>query len=200
MKTCAYAGDLFTEPRSHPWLGAVGGGDFRYVDFTSHPGLIRSELEDFRPWEGHGAVETFYTLLERMSLRRSFSESNDCAFNGPDEASRSSDDEALECSGRLMILLRALDDNVVPGRIEQLQERLHLALDPIDPSFEQGVVGTTVMPTRFLALPEANREQLGSQLMISFWAWGLTNDETMSNLDRLLKNLAQALELIETAS
>lgn len=193
MKTCAYAGEPFTELRSHPWFGAAFGGELRYVDFTSYPGLIRSELEDFRSWEDHEAVETFYTLLESLSRRDSPLESNDCAFSGPDEASRSSADEALECSGRLMVLLRDLGDNVVPGRIEQLQEHLHRELDPLDPDFEQGVIGTTVMPTRFLALPPTDREQLGSQLMISFWAWGHTQEETMSSLDRLFKNLAVAL-------
>src|SRR4051794_22274194 len=110
MKTCEYAGDPFTEPRSHPWLGAVDGGDARYVDFTRHPELIRSALEDFRPWADYAAVETFYLLLEQLNRRDSALESNDCAFSGPDETERGKPDEPLQCTGRVMVLLRALGD------------------------------------------------------------------------------------------
>jgi hypothetical protein len=33
--------------------------------------------------------------------------------------------------------------------------------------------------------------------MLSFWAWGDTEVETMANLDRLLRNLSEALRGVE---
>ena len=56
-----------------------------------------------------------------------------------------------------------------------------------------GIIGTTIVPVRYLALPEAREQQLGSQLMLSFWAWGDSEADTMLNLGRLFKNLARAL-------
>jgi len=70
MKTCEYAGDPFTEPRSHPWVDAVNGADCRYYDLTASPALIRSALEDFKPWAQYAAIETFYALLERLIKAR----------------------------------------------------------------------------------------------------------------------------------
>ncbi len=55
------------------------------------------------------------------------------------------------------------------------------------------MVGTTVTPVRYLTLPETGDGQLGHQLMISFWAWGGTEVELMTNLARVLKNLSRAL-------
>src|SRR5260221_5762897 len=111
MKTCEYAGDPFTEPRSHPWVDAAGSADFRYYDLTATPALIRSALEDFTPWAQYAATETFYALLERLNHRASCLESNDCAFIGPHASDGASAERALECSGRVMLLFRALASN-----------------------------------------------------------------------------------------
>ena len=51
--------------------------------------------------------------------------------------------------------------------------------------------GSVVSGTYYVALPDG--EQDGSQLMISFWAWGDTELETMANFDRVVKNLSAAL-------
>ena len=92
-----------------------------------------------------------------------------------------------------MVLFRDLARNTAAGQIEALKNELHLALAKLDPNFRSGMVGTTLVPVRYLALPEPNNEQLGTQLMISFWAWGNSEEENMQNLSRLLRNLAQAL-------
>ena len=193
MKTCEYAGDPFTEPRSHPWVDALNGADCRYYDLTATPALIRSALEDFKPWAQYAAIETFYALLERLNHRGSALESNDSAFSGPHANEGSETDKALECSGRVMVLFRALASNTA-AHIEWLKNELHEALGQLDPSFRWGVIGTTIVPARYLAL--VGNDQLGSQLMISFWAWGDTEPETMLNLARLLKNLTQAVRKI----
>src|SRR6188768_2684627 len=50
------------------------------------------------------------------------------------------------------------------ARVEGLKNQLHLDLAAADASFRWGVVGTTVVPVRYLALPETGEQQLGSQL------------------------------------
>lgn len=193
MRTCEYAGEPFSSPRSHPWVGAASDSSGRYYDLTASPALIRSSLEDFVPWDGHAAIETFYVLLERLNQATSLLESNDCAFVGPHASDSAASQKALECSGRLMLLFRDLARNTAEGQIEGLKNDLHFALAKVDPNFRSGVIGTTIIPVRYRGLPAANDQQLGSQLMISFWAWGNSETENMQNLARLLRNLAQAL-------
>jgi hypothetical protein len=192
MQTCEYAGDPFTAPRSHPWLDAVGNPDARYYDLTAFPALIRSSLEDFRPWARYAAIESFYALLERINHQRSVFESNDCEFTGPHAIEQSASAKAWECSGRLMILFRALARNTAVGSVERLKNALHGELIALDPLFELGMIGTTLIPVRYLGFPHES-EQLGSQLAISFWAWGSSEAQTMLNLARLFKNLSHAL-------
>ncbi|HEX2872256.1 MAG TPA: hypothetical protein VHP33_13385 [Polyangiaceae bacterium] len=193
MRTCEYAGEPFAAPRSHPWLGAASDKTSRYYDLTASPALIRSSLEDFLPWARYAAVDAFYVLLERVNHEKSLLESNDCAFTGPHPSKSTSSQKALECSGRVMVLFRDLTRNTVDGQIEALKNDLHFALGKLDPNFRSGVVGTTIVPVRYLALSAANDEHLGVQLMISFWAWGNSEQETMQNLSRLLRNLVSAL-------
>ncbi len=91
-----------------------------------------------------------------------------------------------------MVLFRQLERNTATGEIESLKDQFHLQLLSIDPPFLWGIVGTTIVPVRYLALPEARGQQHGSQLMISFWAWGNSEAENMLNLARLMTNLMQA--------
>ncbi len=198
MRTCEYAGEPFSAPRSHPWVGAKSNPGSRYYDLTASPALIRSSLEDFLPWSEHAAIETFYVLLERLNQATSLLESNDCAFIAPHASDNAASQKALECSGRLMVLFRDLVRNTTADQIEGLKNGLHFALAKIDPNFRSGVVGTTIIPVRYCGLPAANDQQLGTQLMISFWAWGDTETETMQNLARVLRNLAQALRKLYT--
>jgi hypothetical protein len=193
VKTCEYAGEPFAEPRSHPWLDAVGNPDCRYYDLTTSPAHIRTSLEDLLPWSHYPAIEVFYQLLERLNQRESALESNDCAFSGPEQSADPGIGKPLQCSGRLMVLFRALRLNTVPERVERLAHRLHCDLAEVDAAFRWGIIGTTLVPVRYLALPEGRGQQLGSQLMISFWAFGDSESDTMRNLGRLLENLSKAL-------
>jgi hypothetical protein len=196
MKTCEYAGAPVSAPRSHPWSDTPGAAGSRYFDLTASPERIRTSLEDFKPWSHYPAIEAFYTLLERLNHKGSVLESNDCAFEGPRPNANRSVPKALECSGRVMVLFRALARNTEEGSIAWLKNQLHLALGGLDPNFQSGMVGTTIVPVRYLPLPEANGQQLGAELMISFWAWGNSEEENMQNLGRLLKNLSQALRRV----
>ena len=198
MKTCEYAGDPFPEPRSHPWLDSATDASARYHDLTASPLLIRTALEDFVPWARYGAIETFYALVERLNHAQSALESNDCAFTGPHANDEPSVAKPWACSGRVMVLFRALTQNTAAAPMESLKNELHGALIPLDATFPWGLIGTTLVPTRYLALPERNHQQLGNQLMISFWAWGDDESDTMLNLARVLKNLTRALRTAAT--
>jgi hypothetical protein len=219
MKTCEYAGPVFAEPRSHPWVDTAGSPECRYYDLTSAPEHIRSSLEDFRPWSHYGAIEEFYLLLTALNHPKSILETNDCVFTGPETNENPGFLKSLQCTGRVMVLFRKLKRNTVKGEIEWLTNQLHLHLASLDPDFPWGVVGTTIVPVRYLALAKSNGRrkakrrgsagtatrgrQFGSQLMISFWAWGNSEAETMLNLGRLMKNLSQALRhmsVLATAS
>ena len=197
MRTCEYAGEAFAAPRSHPWVGAASDRTSRYYDLTASPALIRSSLEDFVPWGRYAAIEAFYVLLERLNQAKSLLESNDCAFTGPHPSESAAARKALECSGRVMVLFRDLPRNTAE-QIEELKNELHLALTKLDPNFRSGVVGTTIVPVRYLALAADSAGQLGVQLMISFWAWGNSEEENMQNLSRLLRNLTNALRKLCT--
>ncbi len=200
MQTCEYAGVPFTEPRSHPWVNAAGHPECRYYDLTATPAHIRSSLEDFRPWSGHAAIDEFYALLEQINQPTSVLESNDCAFTGPHDNDQPAISKALQCSGRVMVLFRELRQNTLKAEVERLTVQLHYELAGIDRDFPWGMIGTTLVPVRYLMLAGRDDGQRGWQLMISFWAWGDTVADTMANLSRLFRNLALALRTLAMAS
>ena len=191
MKTCEYDGAPFTEPRSHPWTDARACADYRYYDLKAEPSRIRTSLEDFVPWAHYPAINALYALLEWLNAEASVLESNDCAFTGPQANDIPAFAKPLQCSGRIMVLYRALAENLARERIESLKDGLHHRLGALDPELAWGMIGTTIVPVRYLALP--GDAQRGHQLMISFWAWGSSEEELMTNLARVVKNLSMAL-------
>jgi hypothetical protein len=199
MKTCEYDGEPLSEPRSHPWTAATANPASRYYDFKTEPELIRTALEDFLPWSHDPAVTVLYELLERLNAVASILESNDCAFTGPHETEAPQLGQ-LQCDGRVMVLYRELELNLSQRRIEALKNALHVRLAALDLAFEWGMIGTTMPRVVYLALPGAREQQLGHQLMISFWAWGDSESEVMRNLKRVLENLSQALGSLTAAS
>ena len=193
MLTCEYDGLPFTELRSHPWTTSTEKPECRYYDLTREPSLIRSALEDFRPWRRYVAVEDFYRLIATLNRSCSSLETNDCAFDGPHENENPAFEKSLQCDGRVMVLFRNLERNTIAGEVEQLTHRLHRNLAETDPTLRWGVIGTSIIPVRYLGLPEIDGRHQGSQLMISFWAWGNSEAECMRYLRRVLNNLAGAL-------
>ena len=95
-----------------------------------------------------------------------------------------------------MLLYRDLRLNTRAPDVEWLKNALHYALNALDCELEGGVVGTTLVPVRYLALP--HDEQAGQELMVSFWAWGATQVDLMANLDRVVTNLFAALRHVST--
>ncbi len=199
MQTVEYAGPPLPL-RSHPWTDAADNPLFRHYDLVRSPALIRTALEDLLPWQHTAAIERFYTLLEWINASTGALESNDCEFTGPQPNPYPHVAATQVCSGRIMLLFRDLTRNLPVAAMPKLAQQLHVALAPADPDFRRGMVSTTIVPVRFLAVPNpsshATSPQLGSQLMISFWAWGDSDDETFGNLDRTLQNLADALHAV----
>jgi hypothetical protein len=185
--------------RDHPWTVSEVDSAGRFHDFRKNPELIRTSLEDFVPFASRTAIERFYSLVEMLNGAASKLESNDCAFRGPRPNDTVRFPGALKCSGRLMLFYRSLRENVSEPACEWLSDRLDQTLRRIDANFAGGTIGLTRLPTRFVELPlDATGDEesrIGTILMISFWAFGNTEDEVFVNLDRLFANLTVALFL-----
>lgn len=179
-------------PRAHPWINGETDTSHRYYDFRRHPELIRSSLEDLAPWDGHASTETFYRLIEWLNGPDSTLESNDCAFNGVSANEGPHSERRLETSGRLMILCRDLVANTSGDQVGELAQGVAGVLSQMTPELE-AVVGVSIVDVQFTTLPGPRQQQRGQQLMLSFWAWGDDQAETLGNLDRTLDNLGQAL-------
>jgi hypothetical protein len=172
------AGELKTAPRTHPWSDSVANPAWRYRDLRAEPGLIRTALEDFLPYGELPAIDAFYTLLEWLNGPHCDLETSDCAFTGPSGG---------ECEGRVIVLFRDHAANT-RQRIVALVHQLHASLAAMDPAWQGGMIGTTLVPVHYVSTG-----QDGFQLLISFWAWGQSDVEVMTNLRRAIANLAKAL-------
>jgi hypothetical protein len=137
VKTCEYDGTPFAEPRSHPWTDAVANSDFRYRNLKAEPSLIRTSLEDFVPWRHYSTIDEVYTLLEWLNGPTSTLESNDCAFTGPHVNEVPSFPKTLQSSGPVMVLHRALENNLSPASVGDAP---HRRLGMLDPQFRWGMV------------------------------------------------------------
>jgi hypothetical protein len=184
-----------TNARSHPWNVAEHDSTHRYYNFRENIGLIRSSLEDFKPWEHYPAIDSFYNLLEWLNGPDSVFESNDCAFSGPMANTNARFAQRLQCSGRLMILYRDLKLNTSAEHIRWFKDASQYYISKADPNFVLGVVGTTLMQVTFVTLhPE--EKQSGQELQLSFWAWGDSEIETFTNLERVFQNIHISLRAI----
>ncbi len=193
MKTVEYAGPPLPM-RAHPWTDATDNAAFRYYDLVTEPALIRTSLEDWLPWQHIAAVQRFYRLLEWLNRSDGSLQSNDCEFTPPHANPHAQIAATMACTGRVMVLARDLATNLVPSTMQTLALQLHQALAPADATFELGIISTALVPVQFVALPGPSHAQQGTQLMMSFWAWGDDDAGCFANLDRLLRNLADALD------
>lgn len=193
MHVVEHADPLALQVRSHPWFGSETDPSLRHYDLRERPELIRSALEDFTDWTRYPAIETFYRCMEWLNGPKSTLETNDCAFSGPSPNQMPQFPKALQCSGRVMLLFRDLASNLQERKVHALAEGVARGLASRDEDFQCGVVGATIVPVRFIALPGNAADQTGMQLMLSFWAWGDDEYETLMNLDRTLTNLFAAL-------
>lgn len=199
MKTCTFEGDSNVLSRAHPWSTSTSDEAFRYLDFKTSPALIRTTLEDFIPFARYPATERFYGLIEWLNSAASTTETNDCALSSLEVDREASRVRRVSCTGRVMLLFRDLPRNVSGHDWPSFIEQLHRSLHDLDRPFELGMIGTTLIPVHYRALAAQDAQAEGLQLMISFWAWGGTEQVCMTNLARLFTNLTQALRVISLA-
>ena len=194
MKIYKHQNDEYRDRRVHPWDIAESNPLHRFYNFKENPNLIRTVLEDFIPWNKWPAVEKFYEIIEWINSKDSVYESNDCAISGPKQNTDNKFPKTLQCSGRLMILYRNLLLNTSVDNMHWLEGATHHYFNKIDTEFEWGVIGTSILNVQYIELPLPEEKQYGTQLSIMFWAWGDTDNECMSNLFRVFKNMHDALE------
>ena len=194
MKTYVNRGEEESAVRSHPWSTSEANPDHRYYDFRARPDLIRSVLEDFRPWDAQPAVGAFYDLVLWINGPDSPFASNDCAFNGPADNTEPTVARRLQCSGRLGLLFRDLLANTKEPEVTRLVDGIHARLSVLDPELVWGAVGTTRLNVDYLELHGGGAR--GAQVLLSFWAWGDDEPEVFENLARVVAGLGQALRSI----
>ncbi len=69
-------------------------------------------------------------------------------------------------------------------------------LSAADPSFEDGAIGASIVDVRFRTLRVPRSRQQGQQPLLTFWAWGDDEAETLANLDRTLILLSGVLRAL----
>jgi hypothetical protein len=198
VKTAQYQGPALPT-RSHPWTTAVNDDSSRYYDFKASPGLIRTAIEDLLPWQNYAATESMFTLIEWLNADGGLLETNDFQFSGPVPTAMTHDgsaiapDRAMMSQGRIMTLFRKLALNASASHAASFDQHLHEILNQNDQLFQLGLVATASVPVRLINCESATT---GTQLMISFWAWGATERSTMRNVQRLMHNLHHALRRV----
>jgi hypothetical protein len=160
-------------------------------------------LEDFLPFAHRDAVQTFYRLLREINGSGSHLETCDCAFRPPQPHKDPNSRHALSAFGRVDVLYRALALNCSSLHTDWLCQRLMTVLSQIDPTFTeaQGVVAFTLIKALHTALSQGtwtldgefewadDDPGQGNHLMLSFWAYGDTEDEVYENLGRVFQNI-----------
>ena len=199
----------YHDVRLHPYeTNAAEAAQAGFVDFKANPDHIPEVLEDFRPYAGEPAVQTFYQLLRWVNSPESELESSDCLFRGPEPGSSAgTSSHALQAHGRLCLMFRHLPHNCQAESVDWLVSRLGgelIAIDTELSSFE-AVVGFSKSRTLFIdistgtATPDGEFESdeddpaHGHQVMLWFWAFGDTEADVFANLDRIFANVWAAL-------
>jgi hypothetical protein len=177
--------------RDHPWTESEKCSDWKYHDFKSHPELIPKVLEDFRPYAHFQASQLFYDVVGWMNGTESCLESNDCELQGPHPNIDKQFKKTLRTRGRLMVFFRKLELNCLLGKARWLEDCYEFYLRRVMPQFVWGVVGLTKFRTRFTEL-----DKTGHILILSFWAYGDDEAETMENLRHTFSGLHQASLLV----
>ncbi len=194
MRVYFESDDKYEGIRAFPYNGTSGGPEEDYYDFKKNPELIPRVLEDFVPWEKHKAIQRFYEMLRWLNGDDSPLESSDCALARQLGENRTKEPfpRQFESSGRLMVLYRDLRLNTSADHMEWLKKATHFHLNRFDPTFELGAVGLFLTNTSYSQLGG----QLGTELVILFFAFGDNEQEVMENLDRLFRNLYTALKCV----
>jgi hypothetical protein len=185
--------------RQHPYFPGPGGG-VGFQNFVENPALIREVLEDLRPFDGQPAIEVFYQLLEWVNGPQSILESVDCAFryvadNGP-----------MRAIGRVMLMYRKLDHNLLSGFTYALTQATVNALNDVPLDGIRHNFDLYQYPTEFLnALTDlpAEIERMGIGLRdgcvtsVDFQVFGENEAQVFENLELVFRGLAGAVREVD---
>lgn len=206
-----YEGNLTNpEPRLFPY-GPADATQSGFVDFIQQPELIETCLEDFRPFAGTQAVETFYEFLRWINGPTSHLATCDCGLFPPAPHSDRNSEHALRITGRVFILFRDLRGNSSLSASDWLCVRMMNEMTDVDSNFSdaKGVVGFTKQLALQTGISNgtwrengkfessgANDPGFGHHLMLTFFAYGQTEEETFESLNRVFKNIRVTAEKI----
>lgn len=178
--------DMTGRPRTHPWTTANRNTAYRYINFRREPEKITTALEDFLPWDKHVAIWHFYEFLRWLNGPDSLLESNDCAFSFG-----ANDDPShpfkLVASGRVMLFSRDQQSNCLPGFGDSLIYAFGAHLERCLPASPPATVGLSKSISFFKEV-----ERRGEQVVLTFWAWGDSEDSTFSTLAELFDRILHA--------
>jgi hypothetical protein len=195
----------YPEARVHPY-GPASPGDSGFIDFKKSPELIRTSLEDFRPFEQWQAIQTFYSFLTWINGSDSELETNDCAFRPPKPHQNAISQLPLCAYGRVYVLFRDLRLNSSRKQAEWLCRKLMYSLHETgsDLSEQQGVVGFTLNPALQIPISTGrwlsdrsfeagdNDPGFGYHLMLTFWGYGGDEEQSFHNLSRVFMSIWSA--------
>lgn len=188
-----------SEPRAHPWRNSSFEGGGSYHDFKERPELIREVLEDFKPFERHQSVQTFYNFLAYLNGPDSHLESNDCALRAPRDHQDLQFAQAgltLKIDGRIELLYREISHNLSFEGLAWLVRRYFYELCFLNTDFRDGMVEIGMRPTYFGKLDAPANERHGQRLYLQFRAYGCGEAQVWANLNTVFGALHIATENI----
>jgi len=147
--------------------------------------------------------------LRELNGSASHLETSDCAYRPPKPHGDANSPLALGAYGRVYVLFRDLRLNCIAAQAQWLCGKLMAILSETDSSLSaaQGVVGFTQVRILHTALSKgewlaggfecADEDPgYGDHLMLSFFAYGNTENEVDENLSRVFKNITESCVLI----
>jgi hypothetical protein len=203
-----YEGLADSTGRQHPWLHSTINPDWKYYDFKKNSELISEVLEDFKPWAHYDSVQLFYEMLRWVNGPESKLETSDCAFRGPRENDQKEGwPKKMVCHGVLYAFFRNLQYNLSeesknwkenhPGGLakpyapnKHTQWLVNESQKVIRQSeHEWACIGLGLISIMFTEVPVPANEQLGYAVVYKFWAWGDSEEETMTSFKYVVDTL-----------
>ena len=183
--------------RSHPWTSMEMDGSSIYMDFKKNPTLIRSSLEDFKPFDPWAFVDTFYSLIEWINSSVSLLESNDCTFNPVEDNTDEQYPYAKMCSARLMILFRDISENCQQRSIDWLVQNILQSVASTKLGFRAGAICLSQSATCYLALgDQPDTGGMGKQVVLSFFAYGKNERRCYESMQQVFSHAHRCLKLV----
>ena len=186
-----------TEVRSHPWTSMTTDETSIYMDFKKNPKLIRSSLEDFKPFNKWPFVETFYLLVEWLNSTNSLLESNDCTFNAAEDNPDKQYPYAKKCSARLMILFRNIEENCHQESIDWLMQNILQSVASTKLGYRAGAICLSQSATCYLALgDQVDTGGMGQQVVLTFFAYGKNERRCYESMQKVIDHAHSCLKRV----